>query len=412
MAIREDAALAAGGDNARTVTAEPHNPLQDVADQLSRAGAEARRVLAGPDGPLAAGVVLGLVAVAEVTLYTDDVGAAVWPNLLATVPLALARRWLAWATGAIVFGVLVAVSDQSSTLTIAALVALLGALSLFAARYRRLWSALLVLPFLVNAIDPFDDSDPGFAGVLLLFVVVGALVLGDSRRQRGEAIAERDESLRAMADSLQDRAAMGERARIARDLHDVVAHHVSAIAVQAETARLTTPDLPEEGRKQFESIAQTARDALDEMRRLLGVLREDTNAEPARAPQPGLLQLGELVDTARGAGTTVRLTMSGEITQLAPGVDLCAYRILQEALTNARRHAPGATVDVEIVYAGDSLTLRVSDDGPGASAAEPDGLGLLGMRERALMVGGTLKAGPGDAGGFAVQAELPIGAAR
>jgi signal transduction histidine kinase len=243
-------------------------------------------------------------------------------------------------------------------------------------------------------------------------VVVGALVLGDSRRQRGEAIAERDESLRAMADSLQDQAAMGERARIARDLHDVVAHHVSAIAVQAETARLTTTDLPEEGRKQFESIGQTARDALDEMRRLLGVLREDTNAEPARAPQPGLLQLGELVDTARAAGTTVRLTMSGEITQLVPGIDLCAYRILQEALTNARRHAPGATVDVEIVYSGDSLRLRVSDDGPGRATAEPDGHGLLGMRERALMVGGTLKAGPGHDGGFAVEAELPIGAAR
>src|SRR5262245_44039235 len=172
VAIPEDAGLAAGGDNACTMTAEPHNPLQDVADELARASAAMRRVLAGPDGPLAAGLVLGLVAVAEVTLYTDDVSAAVWPNLLATVPLALARRWLALATGAIVFGALLAVSDPAGTLTIAALVALLGVLSLFAARYRRRWSALLVLPFLVNAIDPYDGSDPGFAPVLLLFVVV------------------------------------------------------------------------------------------------------------------------------------------------------------------------------------------------------------------------------------------------
>ena len=267
---------------------------------------------------------------------------------------------------------------------------------------------LPVLPFLANAIEPFDGTGAGFPGVLLLMVVVAALALGDSRRQRGEVVAERDETRQAMVDTLQDQAAMGERARIARDLHDVVAHHVSAIAVQAESARLTTEGLPEEGRAHFEAIGQTARDALTEMRRLLGVLREDAQAEATRDPQPSLARLNELVETARGAGTPVTLTLEGAVATLPPGVDLCAYRILQEALTNVRRHAPGAAVDVELEYTSDTLRLRVRDHGPGAVSPDLDGHGLLGMRERAIMVGGTLNAGPAEGGGFAVEALLPI----
>jgi signal transduction histidine kinase len=211
-----------------------------------------------------------------------------------------------------------------------------------------------------------------------------------------------------MVDTLQDQAAMGERARIARDLHDIVAHHVSAIAVQAETARLTVEGLPDEGREQFEAIGQTARDALAEMRRLLGVLREDADGRAERDPQPGLARLHELVETARAAGTPVALTLSGEPVDLPPGVDLCAYRILQEALTNARRHAGGAAVDLEVEYGADALRLRVRDHGPGPSEPDADGHGLLGMRERAIIAGGTLSAGPADGGGFAVDAELPI----
>jgi signal transduction histidine kinase len=239
-------------------------------------------------------------------------------------------------------------------------------------------------------------------------VVVAALALGDSRRERGEALAERDESRQAMVDTLQDQAAMGERARIARDLHDVVAHHVSAIAVEAESARLTTEGLPEEGRAHFEAIGQTARDALSEMRRLLGVLREDASAEAARDPQPSLARLDDLVETARAAGTPVALTLEGTVAEVPPGVDLCAYRILQEALTNVRRHAPGAAVDVELEYLPDALRLRVRDHGPGAVSPDLDGHGLLGMRERAMMVGGTLTAEPADGGGFVVDALLPV----
>lgn len=402
-----DAAQLHGGDNG-CVAAEPHDPLEDAAAALRRWAAAARRVLAGPDGPLAAALVLAFLAMAELTASSDEVGPAMIANFFATLPLAFVRRWLAAATVTIVFGAIVALADDTAGLTVAGLVGLLVALSLFASRYRRHWSALLVLPFLANAVEPFDGNEPGFADVLLVAIVVGALAFGDSRRRHGQVVAELDQSRRVVADSLHDQAMMEERARIARDLHDVVAHHVSAIAVQAETARLTIPDMPEEGKQQLESIGETARDALDEMRRLLGVLREDANGEPERAPQPTLMQLGELVDTARAAGTTVRLTLSGDVTRLPPGVDLCAYRILQEALTNARRHAPGAAVDVEIVYRADTLSLRVRDDGPGPATDDPDGHGLLGMRERAIMVGGSLTAGRGEDGGFSVEAELPI----
>ena len=384
------------------------DPIDELADAAARTAKQAQHVLEGPDGPLAFALVLGLVAMAEVTIYADDIAAAMIANLLATLPLAIARRHVAWATGAIVFGVLLAIAADGSTLTIAALLGLVVVVYLFASTHGRRWSVLPALPFLVNAIEPFNGEDAGLSSVLLLMVVVAAAALGDSRRQRGEALAERDETRQAMSDTLQDRAAMEERARIARDLHDVVAHHVSAIAVQAESARLTTEGLSEEGRAHFESIGQTARDALTEMRRLLGVLREDASAEAARDPQPSLAHVNDLVETARAAGSPVTLTLEGTVVPLPTGVDLCAYRILQEALTNVRRHAPGAAVEVELEYQPDALRLRVRDHGSGAPSEEADGHGLLGMRERAIMVGGTLTAGPAEEGGFAVEAVLPI----
>jgi len=407
LAPAADACAGAERDN-YVVSAAPIDPIEEAAALAARALEAARRIIAGPDGPLALAIGLSLTALAEITVYTDHVTAAAIPNLLATLSLALVRRRLAWAAGLSATGVVIALADPEGALTISGLLALLIALYLFAARYRRRWSVLIALPFLLNAISPFTGGAPGFSNALLLFVVVGALALGDSRRQRGQALAERDESRQAMLDTLEDQAAMGERARIARDLHDLVAHHVSAIAVEAETARLTTKDLPEEGRKHFEAIGQTARDALDEMRRLLGVLRADADGEPQRAPQPGLAQLGELIETARVAGTTVRLTMGGEVTSLPPGIDLCAYRIVQEALTNARRHAPGATVDVEVEYGPGALGIRIRDNGPGPGEEHPEGHGLLGMEERAAIAGGTLRVGRAAGGGFEVNAELPL----
>jgi len=367
---------------------------------LARVGAAAQQLLSARDAPVVAALVLGLAAIVEVVASAQDVGSAMFANLLATLPIAFVRQRLGWAAAAIVLGDVIALSGDTALLTVAAGVALAAVAYLVAARYARGWSALFALPFLVNVASPFSGNDARLLGVLLLVVVVAALALGDSRRQRHEAVAERDEAQR-------DQALMEERARIARELHDVVAHHVSMIAVQAETARLTTPGLPEEGKERFKAIGDTARDSLGELRRLLGILREDAPGQAERSPQPGLADLEELVEAARQAGTPVRLTLIGQAEPLPPGVDLTAYRIAQEALTNARRHAPGADVRVELRYETDMLHLAVRDDGPGA-AAEPDGHGIVGMRERAEMVGGTLRAGPVPDGGFAVYADLPI----
>jgi signal transduction histidine kinase len=229
-----------------------------------------------------------------------------------------------------------------------------------------------------------------------------------------------------LADTLTENLARGERARIARELHDVVAHHISMIAVQAETARLTTPGLPAAGAQRFAEIGDTARAGLTEMRRLLGVLREDVGDTGGdRHPQPGLAQLAVLIDSAREAsGAGARLIVSGPVAPFDPGVELAAYRIVQEALTNARRHAPGAAVDVELCYEAQTLRLRVRDNGPGPAAAsvpaasspaqaqaqasaEGPGHGLLGMRERAATVGGSLRTGAASGGGFLVEAVLP-----
>jgi signal transduction histidine kinase len=183
------------------------------------------------------------------------------------------------------------------------------------------------------------------------------------------------------------------------------------IAVQAETARLTTPGMPAAGAQRLSAIGDTARAGLTEMRRLLGVLRQDADAEVAeRRPQPGLQQLVELVDEARKAsGAGVRLIVSGPAAPLDPGVELAAFRIVQEALTNVRRHAPGSAVDVELRYGAEVLRLRVRDNGPGpAGGRRPGGHGLLGMRERATAAGGSLRSGPAPGGGFLVEASLPV----
>jgi signal transduction histidine kinase len=295
-------------------------------------------------------------------------------------------------------------------LTVAGVVALVTVFYLLGRWRSRRMAVLLVLPLVVCAVVPFSRGTGGkLFAILVLALTAGAAAVGVSRRVRDER-RERAASTRVIADTLMEHAARGERARIARELHDVVAHHISMIAVQAETARLTTPGMPAEGAKRLAAIGDTARQALTEMRRLLGVLREDAGAELTRKPQPGLQQLNELIDEARDSvGTSTRLIVRGHVVPLGPGVELTAYRIVQEALTNARRHAPGSAVDVELEYAEEELRLRVRDNGPGLRrGAVADGHGLLGMRERAATVGGTLLAGPASAGGFVVEAVLPV----
>jgi signal transduction histidine kinase len=269
----------------------------------------------------------------------------------------------------------------------------------------------LAVPFVVLALSgqPATSSDAAVLTLILAASAPAAGWAGMAVRSRHEAQDNRA-AQQVIAGTLLEHTARGERARIARELHDVVAHHISIVAVQAETARLTTPGLPAAGAQRLSAIGDTARTALLEMRRLLGVLREDAQYEAGdRQPQPGLARINELLDEAReasGAGT--RLIFSGLPVALDPGVELAAYRITQEALTNARRHAPGAAIDVELRYLPDALWLRVRDNGPGPPAEMPTGgLGLAGMQERAAAVGGRLHIGPASGGGFAVEAMLP-----
>jgi signal transduction histidine kinase len=286
--------------------------------------------------------------------------------------------------------------------------ALLGPGRSVSARYLAL---ALTAPFLVLALA----SRGGVAGVLLASAVPAAAGTGIATRSRADT--SREDTTRAeLAETLVEHMARGERARIARELHDVVAHHISMISVQAETARLTTPGLPAPGADRFREIGDTARAGLTEMRRLLGVLRSDVSSGDVgeRQPQPGLPQLAALIDSARDAsGAAARLIVSGPVASFDPGVELAAYRITQEALTNARRHAPGAAVDVELRYETDMLRLRIRDNGPGPGEGAGSGTGavgghgLLGMRERAATVGGSLRTGEAPGGGFLVEAELP-----
>jgi signal transduction histidine kinase len=398
VALRGDAAAFAAGQNCGVSGSTPES-VDRAWLAVARAAELAVRTWRSPNGPVLLAVGLGLAALLELSARTETVSTGAVANLLAIAPLALARRHLAWAAQVVVLGVCLSLADPDSTLTVSAFVVLVVVAFQVAARYRRRWSVLLAVPFLLNAVVPFSESHGAVSGVLVLALVVAAQVLGDARAQRGEALAERDVALR-------DQAALEERARIARELHDIVAHHVSGIAVQAETARLTTPGLPDEGARRLEAIGDTARDALAEMRRLVGVLRENGDAE--REPQPGLDRLDELIAAAWASGTYVRLTVAGEAVPLPPGLDLTAYRIVQEALTNTRRHAPGANVDVEVRWDAGALSLRVRDNGPGPGDGVEEGHGLVGMRERAAMVGGSLYAGAAEGGGFVVEAELPL----
>jgi signal transduction histidine kinase len=312
--------------------------------------------------PLVAGVALGATATVETALRASDVvPVALLLGLAATLPLALVRR---------------------RPLTVAA--------ALTAA------TVLTVVP----------SGFPTVTGILATLAAWVVVAQAQVRRSRAGA-AERE----AVESTLLELTARGERARIARELHDVVAHHISMISVQAETARVATPGMPPEGAERLLAIGDTARTALAEMRRLLGVLREDAGAEPTRAPQPGLHQLLALIDETRdAAGTSTRLIVRGHVAALDPGVELTAYRVVQEALTNVRRHAPGAAVDVEVDYGADAVCVRVRDNGPGPGAAgrTEGGHGLLGMRERVATVGGELRIGPAPVSGFLVEATLPV----
>ena len=241
-----------------------------------------------------------------------------------------------------------------------------------------------------------------------------AWVLGDSMRYRRAyytSLEDRAARLEAERDAQAQIAAAAERARIARELHDVVAHNVSVMVVQADGASYALQTSPERAAQALAAIACTGRQALAEMRRMLGVLRRDEEGtETGRAPLPGIGQIGELLEQTRASGLAVSFKVEGVPQPLPEGAALAAYRIVQESLTNTRKHGgPLATAQVTLRYLEDALVLRITDDGHGpAAASDGAGHGLTGMRERVAVYGGWVQAGPRPAGGFHVTARLPL----
>ncbi|MGW4230319.1 sensor histidine kinase [Streptomyces sp. NPDC004980] len=259
-----------------------------------------------------------------------------------------------------------------------------------------------------------------FVVVVMTVPFVLAWVLGDSMRTRRAYLSQLEERaarLEREREAQSKVAVAAERARIARELHDVVAHNVSVMVVQADGAAYVMDASPDQARQALETISSTGRQALAEMRRLLGVLRTgDTRESGEYVPQPDVEQIEDLVDQVRQTGLAVDFKIEGTPRPLPTGVELTAYRIVQEALTNTRKHGgPDAGASVRLVYFDDGLGLLVEDDGRGAAhelyedgGADGAGHGMIGMRERVGMVGGTLDAGPRPGGGFRISALLPL----
>jgi len=245
--------------------------------------------------------------------------------------------------------------------------------------------------------------------IYLIFWLVGRTI----RQRRLQALQLEDRATRLEIEREENaRAAVAEeRARISRELHDVVAHSVSVIVVQAQAAQRLLEGEQREARQALGSIETTGRQALTEMRRLLGILRR-TEAELALAPQPSLSQLDALIEQLRASGLPVEFRIEGEAKPLPPGVDLSAYRIVQEALTNSLKHAGPSHAQVVIHYRADELALEITDDGTGNGEGGGAGQGLIGMRERVTLYGGVFESGRLESGGYSVRARLPLDSDR
>lgn len=256
---------------------------------------------------------------------------------------------------------------------------------------------------------PWDEVVPAW------FMLGGAWALGRwmrHRRDEGTLLSERAEKAERDAEVQARHAVAVERARIARELHDLVAHSMGVIVIQSQGAQRTLADDPERTRRALESIEAAGREGLSEMRRLLELLTDPAIPQDV-APQPSLDGVGELVDRMRDAGIAVDLRVEGARRDLPAGVELAAYRVVQEGLTNALKHARGAAVEVRLVYGPDNVEVAVLDQGPSGAPAhehgQHQGRGLVGMRERVALYGGTLETGPRPGGGYAVSALIPAG---
>jgi signal transduction histidine kinase len=266
--------------------------------------------------------------------------------------------------------------------------------------------AIVAVAIPLAAIEP---GDPVTAPDIAFFVIFfgGPLVVGRFVRSR----RERERSLEVERDTRALEAVAQERTRIARELHDVVAHAISLMVLQARGGRRMLADDPDETRHALDAIEHAGEQALVEMRRLLGLLRHG-EGEPSLAPPPSLSRIEELVAGIRASGLPVEMAIEGDPVELPPGVDVSAYRIVQEALTNALKHAGPAHAKVTVTYGAEAVDLAIVDDGRGVPAVNGGGYGLAGMRERVAIYGGSLESGPGPGGGYALRVRLPLPSAR
>ena len=365
-------------------------------------------------------VVVALVVTAQVNLWVADVPgpkvALILFDLCWTVPF-LWRRRFSLAVPIFVVGVVTVESfffidalDHEFASFLSALVAFW---SVGAYNDRRRAIAGFAILYVGAQVVTTNFGDWGLSDFLFLTVIFGIVALAGQALHAREA---HNRNLRARTERLEREraeraiaAVADERARIARELHDVVAHSISVMTIQAGAARLLLDEEPQRAEEPLLSIEETGRETLAEMRRLVGVLRKDM-AEGALEPRPSLDNLGALIEQARVAGLPVELAVDGDAEGVTPGVDLAAYRIVQEALTNVRKHGGSARTRVTVRYARDTLELEITNDGQGGrnGGGVGSGHGLVGMRERVAVYGGELEAGPRASGGYRVLARLPL----
>lgn len=377
--------------------------------------AHSHREVAGlPLGDIAIAGVLCVLGVASAATRNPPEGA-----LTITVPTALVMTLaLAWRSRAplIALGVVVSAGEaqtlaSKSPGSLWALACYLVVAYSVAAKTSSEGQAAIGGGLVVGGLWLQEWHDHGTDYLFVVIVFGGVWLLGRAVRQW----QARATTAEAHQDERAHEAVAEERARIARELHDLVAHGVSVIAIQADAAEAALDHDPELAREPLRAIKTSSREALDEMRRLLALLRIDDQAGP-RSPQPGLAQLPGLIDSVERAGLPVQLSIEGSPEYLPPGVDLAAYRIVQEGLTNVLKHAGAVRTTVSVSYAGDALVVQVTNAKPADRAPSAPrmggGHGLVGIRERAVLVGGDFSASPDLDGGFTVRARLPRTAGR
>ena len=361
---------------------------------------------------LSAAVLAGADPVAD-DLREPDVAAYVLVGVYSLSPIV--RRWapVAAVSGGLAAGLAFAAAQYPVALTPVVLLSIYTAAAVLTPRRARLLLAGAVVVGIVGATASPGPTDVGVPALIASAWLLGNYV-GSRRRYTAELEATNRLLERARVE-LADRAVTEERLRIARELHDVVTHTMSVVAVHAGTGRMVADDDPAAARQALATIETTIRSALLEMRRMLGILRGSDTEEPgALAPAPGLGDLDTLVADVVRSGVIVEVRVEGERTDVPAGVDLAAYRIVQEALTNVIKHAGRVRVTVVVRYTDDAVTVEVDDEGQAGddsrSVPSATGHGLLGMRERVALYHGDLDVGPGPIGGFHVAARLPFGA--